>query len=282
MTSRLAAFWNRYLGDPLRAVEADSLAYRQSEEGHRADWKTMTVLITAAVCLTIQNFFSHPSRIAGPGGFAIRHLSGDADAAQFHKTLGEWGGNQGDSLTWWAACALVTYAMIPVLAIKFGLRERVLDYGFKVRGILVSWPVYALFVAVMVPIVVVVSAEERFQESYPFYRIASKDELGRDFLMWEVLYALQFVALEFFFRGFIVHGTKHRFGIYSTFVMMVPYCMIHFGKPLSECTASIIAGIALGFVSLATRSIWLGATLHISVAWSMDFATLARRGLVEL
>ena len=97
-----------------------------------------------------------------------------------------------------------------------------------------------------------------------------------------MLYALQFVALEFFFRGFIVHGTKHRFGIYSTFVMMIPYCMIHFQKPLPETCASIAAGIALGFVSLSTRSVWLGAALHISVAWGMDFATLARRGMLQL
>ena len=45
--------------------------------------------------------------------------------------------------------------------------------------------------------------------------------------------------------------------------------------------SSILAGIALGFVSLTTRSIWLGAALHITVAWSMDFATLARRGMLE-
>jgi membrane protease YdiL (CAAX protease family) len=100
-----------------------------------------------------------------------------------------------------------------------------------------------------------------------------------DLLRWEVVYAVQFVALEFFFRGFLVHGLKHRFGVYSVLVMTVPYCMIHFGKPMPEATASIIAGVALGLVSLATRSIWLGAALHISVAWGMDAACLARRGL---
>ncbi len=39
------------------------------------------------------------------------------------------------------------------------------------------------------------------------------------------------------------------------------------------------AGVLLGFMSLKTRSIWLGAALHISVAWVMDFASLYRRGL---
>ena len=42
------------------------------------------------------------------------------------------------------------------------------------------------------------------------------------------------MPLEFFFRGFILHGTKQRFGFYAIFVMIIPYCMIHFGKPIVE------------------------------------------------
>jgi membrane protease YdiL (CAAX protease family) len=62
--------------------------------------------------------------------------------------------------------------------------------------------------------------------------------------------------------------------------MMLPYCMIHFTKPLPEACASIVAGLALGLMSLKTRSIWLGAALHITVALSMDLASLARQGFL--
>jgi membrane protease YdiL (CAAX protease family) len=58
---------------------------------------------------------------------------------------------------------------------------------------------------------------------------------------------------------------------------MVPYCMIHFAKPLPETFGAIIAGVVLGFMSLATRSIWMGALLHIAVALTMDLAALGRR-----
>ena len=40
----------------------------------------------------------------------------------------------------------------------------------------------------------------------------------------------------------------------------------------------IIAGIVLGFMSLKTRSIWLGAALHIAVAVTMDLLALWRLG----
>ncbi|MCA9147548.1 MAG: CPBP family intramembrane metalloprotease, partial [Planctomycetales bacterium] len=85
------------------------------------------------------------------------------------------------------------------------------------------------------------------------------------------------IALEFFFRGFMIHGTKRQFGPYCVLVMMVPYCMIHFTKPLPETFGAIIAGVVLGLMSLKTRSIWLGAALHIAVAWSMDVAALLSR-----
>ena len=64
-------------------------------------------------------------------------------------------------------------------------------------------------------------------------------------LRWELAYGLQFIGLEFFFRGFMVHGTKHRFGFYAIFVMMVPYCMIHFRKPMPETCGAIVAGMVM-------------------------------------
>jgi membrane protease YdiL (CAAX protease family) len=85
---------------------------------------------------------------------------------------------------------------------------------------------------------------------------------------------LQFVSLEFFFRGFMLHGCRRRFGAYSIFAMTIPYCMIHYHKPLPETFSAIAAGVILGYMSLRTRSIWLGAALHIAVAWTMDAAAL--------
>ncbi|HVJ80534.1 MAG TPA: hypothetical protein VNC50_05645 [Planctomycetia bacterium] len=63
-------------------------------------------------------------------------------------------------------------------------------------------------------------------------------------------------------------------------MMTLPYCMIHFGKPLLETMASIGAGLILGGLSLKTRSIWLGAALHVYVAWLMDALALYRKGFL--
>ena len=276
----LLNLWNRYFGETLRKIEADSLADRQSAAGRGPDWKTVAVLLTVAVCLTLQNYTGHPTRVKPAFEFIANAVGGPESETAVRQKLDKWANSQSDSLAWWAACAVLNYTLIPLLVIKLGFRESIGNYGTKVRGIHKSWPIYAAFVAVMVPLVAIFSGEDRFQETYPFYRVSNRDQINGDFFRWELLYALQFVALEFFFRGFIVHGTKHRFGLYSVFVMTIPYCMIHYQKPAPEAAASIIAGVALGFVSLTTRSVWLGAALHISVAWSMDTATLTRRGLL--
>jgi membrane protease YdiL (CAAX protease family) len=75
----------------------------------------------------------------------------------------------------------------------------------------------------------------------------------------------------------MVHSLKKQFGIYSIFIMMIPYCMIHFGKPMSETLGAIFAGIILGALSLKSNSIWLGVLLHFSVAIAMDCFALLHR-----
>lgn len=274
----LFRIWNRWFGDPLRKIEAESIAFRTSEAGRRLDVKTLVVILTAAACLTIQNFTIAPDRLTTFCGYFAELSDGPEARREVAITLHNWTQNPGTRLTWFGICSILTYTVLPILAIKLVFREKLLDYGIGIRGVIADWPVYLAFALIMVPLVWLCSGEERFQDVYPFYRIRSHDQVGPVFYRWEVIYAVQFMALEFFFRGFIVHGTKHRFGAYSVFVMVIPYCMIHFHKPWPEACGSILAGVGLGVVSLVTRSIWPGAALHILVAWGMDFSTLHRRG----
>ncbi len=280
MLGPLLRFWNVYFGEPLRKVEAESLAYRLSDAGRRFDRKTAIVLVTAAACLTIQNYTATPDRLIPAGRLLAGWLDGPAAAKAAEARLREWNYDQMSSRAWWCAVTVVTYALIPALVIRLAFRERLRDYGTKLHGALQAWPIYALFILVMAPLVTACSGEARFQATYPMYCFGSAEQVRAELWQWELYYAVQFVALEFFFRGFMVHGTKHRFGVYSVFVMTVPYCMIHYGKPVPEASASIIAGVVLGVMSLVTRSVWLGAGIHIAVAWGMDCACLARRGLL--
>src|SRR5262249_9628168 len=145
-------------------------------------------------------------------------------------------------LGWWALGTFGCFFVLPAVLIRFCLGERLADYGCKWSGAWSDAWVYFVFLLIMLPLVLLVSADPAFQATYPFYGCRSLP--GWSLLLWEVLYAIQFVGLEFFFRGYLVHGTRDRLGAFCIPVMTVPYCMIHFGKPWPETLGSIVAGLA--------------------------------------
>jgi uncharacterized protein len=91
------------------------------------------------------------------------------------------------------------------------------------------------------------------------------------------MYALQFIALEFFFRGFLVGGLGRHIGILSVPVSVIPYMMIHFVKPLPEAAGSVFAGFVLGWLAWKTKSIWGGVCVHCAVAATMDLLALSHK-----
>lgn len=174
----------------------------------------------------------------------------------------------------WTTGALAFYFVLPAIVVRRVFGHRLADYGLTTRGFAKHLPLYlALFVPVA-GLVLLVAASPDFQSKYPLYR----DFVGiGDLLAWEVFYGLQFFALEFFFRGFLIHGVKDRMGVAGVVAMVMPYVMIHFSKPLYEAVGAIIAGTVLGLVSLRTGSIAGGVFIHIGVAWTMDAAALLMR-----
>jgi hypothetical protein len=123
-----------------------------------------------------------------------------------------------------------------------------------------------------------VSRSPDFQRTYPFYKPAGTGSLGADFWWFEAIYCLQFLGVELFFRGFLVLGLKRALGLSSVLVMLAPYCMIHFYKPIPEALGSIGAGLVLGLLAWRTGTIVYGWFLHYAVALSMDLLALHETG----
>ena len=116
------------------------------------------------------------------------------------------------------------------------------------------------------------------QSYYPRYRISAGQEFARYYdipqfiplFLFETSYASNFVTVELFFRGFLIYAFVRYFGTYAVLPMVVSYCVLHFGKPLTESLSSIIGGYALGILALNNRNIWGGVIIHVGVAWLME------------
>jgi membrane protease YdiL (CAAX protease family) len=178
---------------------------------------------------------------------------------------------------WWVASRVTGYVLIPFPLWKLLFpQDSLLDMGLRGRGFTKHIWIYGLCLAVVVPAMLLVSSQPDFGNYYPFYKLASRSWF--DFAIWEGIYWLQFFSLELFFRGWILGALRKAMGAGAIFVMAVPYCMIHYGKPYLEAHGAIVAGIVLGSLAMRTRSIYSGFLVHITVAFSMDFLALWRRG----
>ncbi|MBK6748848.1 MAG: CPBP family intramembrane metalloprotease [Acidobacteria bacterium] len=185
------------------------------------------------------------------------------------------------SLVWWVFISVTFYFIIPALFVRYVQKRKLSEIGLALSIENGFFKLLVVCIAIMLPLVYLMSLTGSFSAKYPFLQVYNGDPyLSSTLLIWEMVYFLQFFGLEFFFRGFLVHSLKPSLGIYSIFAMMVPYCMIHFQKPMPETFAAIFAGIFLGWLSYKNGNIWLGLVLHCAVAFTMDILALYAKGLL--
>jgi hypothetical protein len=267
----LKRFYQFVVLDSIAAMERPSAPV---EVGGRSPlFKATTALVATALLLILLNFVALNFDIQD--GVAVALWS-------FVSSLGD--GPVKDALlavappyrhaAWTAGC-VVFYFVMPAMIVRLVFRQPLAAYGLTGRAFFRHLPIYLLLLAPVLVIVLIVSGSPAFQATYPFYKHPSG---WADLLVWEVLYVSQFFALEFFFRGFMLHATRDRLGALAVPVMLIPYVMIHFTKPMPEALGAVVAGTVLGVLSLRTGTILGGVLVHAAVAVAMDVAALVQRG----
>lgn len=229
------------------------------------DRRSLTVFLVATVLLVVFQIWGLPARFAG---------------TSFHSDVLDW---LGDGYRpyfallpyqYWGVSSLVLRVLVPLGVIVLVLREAPGEWGFRLKGQWRQVRPYVLLMAVMVPVLLLVSFSQPFQAKYPLYSLAA--EGGWHFWGWQLFYGLQFLGLEAFFRGFMLFGLWARLGWYSVPVMVIPYTMVHFGKPTAEVFAAIVAGFVLGYLAIKSRSFVWGWFLHWGVAITLDVMVIGQ------
>lgn len=151
-------------------------------------------------------------------------------------------------------------------------------YGLQTKG--VSWKVYGYFMLMMAGLVGLASFQSSFLEYYPTYKSVGGDAFsksigvseGVSFALYEFCYAMKFISVEVFFRGFLVFSMLRFLKGYTILPMAVTYCVLHFGKPYGETVSSIFGGYLLGVFAYYSRNIYGGIAIHMGIAVVMDIA----------
>jgi len=169
----------------------------------------------------------------------------------------------------WFLGDFITYFVFPVLIIKLLLGERINNFGVRLGDWKTGLKISALFLAVMLPIIWIVSASSSFAAKYP--HLLSLREVWSKFFIYEVAMLIYMFAWEFIWRGFLLFGLEEKFGYYAVFLQMIPFVILHNGKPMPETFGAILGGIALGLLAFRTRSFIYGVLVHLGIMFSLDF-----------
>ena len=100
-------------------------------------------------------------------------------------------------------------------------------------------------------------------------RVGSLDEYysveGFDLSSYAVKTIVYLAAREFLFRGYLLSGLRKRFGEASILIQMIPFVLLHLGKPELETLSTIPMGLYLGFVAYRGGSVWPAVIIHVFI-----------------
>ncbi|HEY33244.1 MAG TPA: CPBP family intramembrane metalloprotease [Dehalococcoidia bacterium] len=156
----------------------------------------------------------------------------------------------------WAS-SLVYYAAIPILSIILLLRRNPLDFGLRLG----NWRLWGIHLAIIVILGLPILYAAARMPSVANYYTQVEFKLVR----YSLETAAYLFGWEFILRGFLLFGLKEKLGEASILVQMVPFVLLHFGKPEIEMVSTIIMGIYFGYVAYRSNSCWSAVIMHIYI-----------------
>lgn len=178
------------------------------------------------------------------------------------------------TLYWFSADGFLMF-VVPMILIFLVLKQKPPDFGFRLGDFRFGIKTYLFFMIVMIPVLWIVSGNEAFAKAYPQggYRIRENMSI---LFYYELFVGFYMLAWEFFWRGFVLFGLKERFGFYAIFIQMVPFFILHRGKPELEVFSSIFAGLILGIQAWRSNSFLYSFLTHWTVMIFVDTISVLR------
>ncbi len=171
---------------------------------------------------------------------------------------------------------MILLLVVPLVLARvgFGLGPRDLGLG---RGDLRRWGKVTLG---LLPLVVIVAAVLVHAPGVAaFYRAHTAGVSGvLAWIAWISMWGAAFLAWEFFFRGLLVVGLARDLGGPAAVLLhLVPFTLVHVGKPALEVLLTVPGGLLFGALAFRGRSMLGPFLLHWTLATSLDlFVTQAR------
>jgi hypothetical protein len=224
----------------------------------KLDRKVTIILISVAVLQTLSYYFTSRRFFRENIFESIQHYSQPYLLEYLYWFIGDF----------------ITFFVIGILIIKLILKENIKDFGLQFGDYKTGLKFSLVFLFVMIILIWFVSATPAFAEKYPHLSDAKSN--WNILLFYELGMLIYMFAWEFIWRGFMLFGLEKKFGYYSVLFQMIPFVILHNGKPFLETFGAIFGGIALGILALRTRSFYYCVITHIGVMFTIDFISSLR------
>lgn len=163
------------------------------------DRKVVTVLISVAILQTISWYYT--SRL-------FFHLN-------FYESLNSNPNVYIYEFAYWYLGDFITLFVIPLLIIKFYLKERVTDYGIRFGDVTAGLKLTFMFLIIMIPVIWFITAQPAFALTYPLL-VEARDS-WKIFFIYELGLIFYLFAWEFIWRGFMLFGLKEKIWVLCSY-----------------------------------------------------------------
>jgi len=157
--------------------------------------------------------------------------------------------------------SFLTLFVLPLLFL-FLMRQHPRNCGLSFGRVRLALPLLVLILAVLTVCCRLIADMEAFKDYYA----ANLRDFG-DYLSLFVTYFFCMWSWEFINRGFLLIGLKRYVGVYSVYIQLIPFVILHVGKPTFELYGSIPFGLLLGFYAYLTNSFIYCVIVHAYFAF---------------
>lgn len=201
----------------------------------------------------------------------------------FRKNLSSFFSNENISeveFIYWFTSDFTLFFVIPLLIILLIFKEKPRDFGLSFGDKKIGFSISIIAIGIMLPILWIASSSSDFLIAYP--HLISARNSWQIFFIYEIGMLAYLFAWEFIWRGFTLFGLYEKFGNAAIYIQMIPFVILHNGKPPLETFGAIAGGILLGFIALRTKSFLYCFFIHAGVMFSIDLFSVLRFNSREL
>jgi uncharacterized protein len=152
---------------------------------------------------------------------------------------------------------LIYWGIVPLIFGILVAKKTPKQLGLGLGNVRYWLPVSAVFIILTLPLVYASSSMIDIQHYY-----------GRrnfHFDRYLLQTSITMLGWEFFFRGFMTLGLKDSLKESSILIQMIPFTLLHLGKPLIESISCIPAGLFWGYVCYKSDSFWPAFFMHLAL-----------------